>query len=280
MHYSKLVVPRNNSNRKGKKKNMRHPGLPLKDLPNVKTYIVHGNQFEGENGGAACASISFEAAYFMTFANTPKEVVHNIRWETDVLHIGKMLWKGWVRDKYRKDDHFLSLTDIIAIPGLETYLQRMGERTELCGPLFSVSDEEYARKVLQHTDKDTDAIMVMTSIMVRFEDALIRMQAIALDRGEGRNGHTTAILFYRHISISLYAHADGTFVVYDSHGIGLDEELSQLYVCTNRLEAKGIVRGLMHVAGSSLRPEEASIFPENFYVICIFSSPICTLGPC
>lgn len=225
-----------------------------------KQFYVHSNQFV-IGGYNACASISFMAAYMMTFCSTVDEVLNKINWEDDVLGIGKMLWDGW-KDKpsSRKQDTRQSLSDIISIPGMERFLPRMGPRTEVCGPAFNISSEEYQMLISAWLSPEMTEDMIRDSIVVRLGEALTKMKTIA-----GEERHSTAVIFYGAVTISAFADIHN-FVIYDSHGFGSPSGKSSLFLCHSISHAKGIIRTIFNCA----KPSPPM---ENYYNMCIFSSP-------
>lgn len=219
-------------------------------------YPVDSNQFAIE-ASSACASISFMAAYLMTFCDTSKAAIQ-MDWEADVLGIGKLLWDGW-KVKPRKDTR-QSLSDILTISGMDRFLTRMGARTEVCGPVFTMSGDNYSDRVSFLTTPEMTSDIIMNTIMVRLGDALNKMQTIA-----GKDGHATAMIFHGSITISAYAHR-GEFVVYDSHGTGSPKGTSSLFFCRSVPQTKGLIRTIFSSAVTD-------VGAENYYIMCIFDSP-------
>jgi len=139
-------------------------------------------------------------------------------------------------------------------------LPLMGPRTEVCGPAFAISEEEYEDRIHRWLSKDMTVEMIRDTIVVRLGDALNKMKLLAQD-----DRHTTAVIFYGSITISAYADAH-TFVIYDSHGIGAPKGKSVLFMCDSTNDAKGIIRTIFNSVRSS-----APL--ENYYNMCIFASP-------
>ena len=240
-------------------------------MPGVLRYIVNDNQFS-IGADTACASIAFQGVFFMTFAPTPTEVIEGVKWEKDVLGIGKIFWNGWKKDVSTTDETFQNLTDIVNIPGVEPFLRRMGKRTELRGPMFTIPPDEHNRMVFHLMTKEMSEQMVRETLYVRLEESLQQMQNIAIKtqkENEEVCGHTTAIIFHGGLTLSLYSHSDGTFIVYDSHGIRSPRGKSSLFRCPSVSATKGIIRGLM-----STGPSSSPTGPSNYYNICIFASPL------
>ncbi len=247
-------------------------GYKVDNVRGVQLYTVNGNQWS-VGGLAACASVSFEATWFMTFADDIPSVIDKVKWESHVLKFGERLWRSW-RSGVRRRDNCQSLSDIMDIPNMNRCLERMGPRTEFYGPLHIISDREYADKVRTLITKEMPATEVRRLIMVKLADALNTMTEKAR---QPRQTHSVAMIFSSGATISVYAHHAGEFVIYDSHGTYSMAGKSSLFRCSDVESVRAMIRTIMssfHKASLRRTWEDTlgAWSANTAYNICIFSS--------
>ncbi len=247
-------------------------GYSVDNVRGVQLYTVNGNQWS-VGGLEACASVSFQATWFMTFADDIPSVIDKVEWENHVLVFGERLWRSW-RLGVRRRDNCQSLSDIMDIPNMNRCLEHMGPRTEFYGPLHIISDREYADKVRTLITKEMPAAEVRRLIMVKLTDALRTMTTKARQPGQT---HSVAMIFSSGATISVYAHHAGEFVIYDSHGTYSMGGKSSLFRCSDVGTARDMIRTIMssfHKASTHRAWEDTlgAWSVNTAYNICIFSS--------
>jgi hypothetical protein len=250
----------------------RRLGHTMDGLHGVHVYMVEGNQYM-VGATQACASISFQAAFYMTRIPTIKDVVETVDWEGKVLVRGKQLWTAWKRLTGRPDT-YQSIDDIIKIPNIDGLLEFMGPRTEFYGPLYRLREDKYDELVDKLVTREMDRDDVMRTLLVRLPAALKAMTAKARQPGQT---HSVALIFSSGATISTYAHANGEFVIYDSHGTLVSNGYSSLFRCADVTVAVAMMRHILasYAKSAASRPweETASLLGANkSYNICIFSS--------
>lgn len=231
---------------------VKRKGFTIGSIPNVHAYIVKGNQYV-IGGTAACASISFEAAFYMTNIESIKDAIDNVQWEEKVLVRGKQLWTAW-KHLTRRMDTYQSIDDIIKIPNITPLLDYMGKRTEYYGPLLPMDKRKYNEGIEKLVTKEMTYEQIAKTVFVQLPYALQQMFKTS-------GTHTTALLFSNGATLSLYAYKNGEILIYDSHGTMVGNGLSAIFRCAN-----------VDVATNMLRRILTSFGMESSYNICIFES--------
>lgn len=251
---------------------MTRRGYTMDDHSDIHIYMVKGNQYTGEEGGAACTSISFQSAFFMTKMESIRDVIDKIDWENKVIKLGIAMWNIWKKNYKSRFDSYQSIGDLTNIKGMDRLLEFMGPRHEFSGPLNKVNRKIYEQIVKSQVTDECNADVVRETIVVPLPRALKKMVDLAKQPGQN---HTVALLFSSGATISLYAERTGQFAIYDSHGINMKNGYSAILRCADLRSAVDAIRNIMaHFTGNGNVSEQwgGEVWGNSKqYNICIFS---------